>query len=490
MTHNDLETYLRRLARPAVALCLIAALLIPALFLGLAAILPLLALALVGLRFHSASRSTGVLPDTPARGVPLVSIFVATYDEPPELVIETLKSLLQIDYPNFEILVLDNNTPLPSVWRPVKQFCATDKRLRFWHISPLKGFKAGALNACLERCHPETEYVLVLDADYQVAPDIIRTALDHCGDERVGLVQFPQAYRHISAENAALAREYRHFFNVYMRHANVCDCVLSTGTVSFIRKQALDAISGWGTASITEDVELGLDLYAAGYRGVFVDKRVGHGLMPTDIDALRKQRLRWVYGNAQVLGRLLQMRGSTLSIRQRLSALATLTAWFDGQLLMVAALFTAVLFGWVTADVRYLWGGGLALVALWLSLIGNGLFFWQIGRAANWSPRERLDSYLVHLGLAWEGNVGWLRYVIGRNLPFQRTNKFLSGNIGKSFSPALWLALSLISCGIFYFTNNELLLAFLTFTAAPAFLTPSIAAAQTRATRHNQQELL
>ena len=50
---------------------------------------------------------------------PRVSIHVPTHNEPPLMVMQTLNSLARLDYPNFEVIVLDNNTSDESLWRPV-----------------------------------------------------------------------------------------------------------------------------------------------------------------------------------------------------------------------------------------------------------------------------------------------------------------------------------------------------------------------------------
>ncbi len=56
--------------------------------------------------------------------LPRVSIHVPAYNEPPDMLIETLDSLAALDYPDFEVLVIDNNTRDESVWRPVEAHCA------------------------------------------------------------------------------------------------------------------------------------------------------------------------------------------------------------------------------------------------------------------------------------------------------------------------------------------------------------------------------
>jgi len=68
------------------------------------------------------------------------------------MLIETLDALARLDYADFEVLVIDNNTLEEAVWRPVEAHCAQlGARFRFFHVAPLAGFKAGALNYALAR---------------------------------------------------------------------------------------------------------------------------------------------------------------------------------------------------------------------------------------------------------------------------------------------------------------------------------------------------
>ena len=84
---------------------------------------------------------------------PKVSLHVAICNEPPAMVIQTLDSLAALDYPNFEVIVIDNNTKDPAVWRPVQDYCVgLGERFKFFHFDVMKGFKAGALNYVL---HPD-----------------------------------------------------------------------------------------------------------------------------------------------------------------------------------------------------------------------------------------------------------------------------------------------------------------------------------------------
>ena len=54
-------------------------------------------------------------------------------------------ALAALDYPRFEVIVIDNNTKDPAVWEPVRDYCATlGPRFKFFHVAPLAGFKGGA----------------------------------------------------------------------------------------------------------------------------------------------------------------------------------------------------------------------------------------------------------------------------------------------------------------------------------------------------------
>lgn len=129
----------------------------------------------------------------PVRGlssrVPKVSIHVPAYNEPPEMMIDTLNALAKLDYPDFEVLVIDNNTRDEAVWRPVEHHCGVlGERFRFFHVAPLAGFKAGALNFALARTHGAAEVIAVIDSDYQVEPNWLSDLVPTFEQDRVAIV--------------------------------------------------------------------------------------------------------------------------------------------------------------------------------------------------------------------------------------------------------------------------------------------------------------
>jgi len=64
-------------------------------------------------------------PAAPSSYLPKVSIHIPAYREPPEMLKQTLDSVAALDYPNFECVVIINNTPDPALWQPIEAHCQT-----------------------------------------------------------------------------------------------------------------------------------------------------------------------------------------------------------------------------------------------------------------------------------------------------------------------------------------------------------------------------
>lgn len=265
---------------------------------------------------------------------PRVSIHVPCYNEPAHMMIETLDALAALDYPDFEVIVLDNNTPDEATWRPVEAHCQRlGARFRFYHFDGVQGFKAGALNLALELTDPDAAYVAVIDSDYQVAPHWLRRAIPVFADPTVALVQAPQDYRDgdESTFKQMCFEEYRGFFHIGMVERDEHNAIIQHGTMCIVRRSALAAVGGWAEWCITEDTELGLRLFERGWRAVYLPESLGRGVMPDTYAAYKDQRYRWVYGGMQILKRHVRQllgRGKALSPGQRYHFVAGWLPWF------------------------------------------------------------------------------------------------------------------------------------------------------------------
>src|SRR5689334_17014084 len=114
------------------------------------------------------------LPPPSEGPFPFVCLQVPCYNEPPDMVIETLESLQAIDYPNYEIQVLDDNTDDEALWRPVEAWCG-EHGVKFVHLADWPGYKSGALNyARAQMVDERCELIGVIDSDYQIDPQFLR----------------------------------------------------------------------------------------------------------------------------------------------------------------------------------------------------------------------------------------------------------------------------------------------------------------------------
>jgi exo-beta-1,3-glucanase (GH17 family)/cellulose synthase/poly-beta-1,6-N-acetylglucosamine synthase-like glycosyltransferase len=266
--------------------------------------------------------------------LPVVSIHVPTFNEPPQMVIETLNALARLDYPDYEVVVMDNNTRDPDTWQPVEAHCrALGERFRFLHVEELAGFKAGALNFALKHTSSRAEIIAVIDSDYIVDAAWLKDLAPQFMNTAIAIVQAPQDYRDdgVNAFKAMCYEEYRGFFFIGMITRNERNAIIQHGTMTMIRRAVLEEVGGWGEWCITEDAELGLRIFARGYEALYVSKSYGKGLMPDTYSDYKKQRFRWAYGAVQILrrncGELLAHRPSRLTHGQRYHFFAGWLPW-------------------------------------------------------------------------------------------------------------------------------------------------------------------
>ena len=235
---------------------------------------------------------------------PKVSLHLPICNEPAEMVRRTLDSLARLDYPNLEILVIDNNTKDPAIWQPVQEYCERlGDRFRFFHLEVCKGFKAGALNFAMSQTAPDVDVVGVIDSDYLVEPHWLKATIPYFDEDAVGFVQAPQDH-YDWAGNAfkeMINWEYAGFFHIGMSIRNERDAIIQHGTMTLVRKKAMAGVDNWSTWTICEDAEMGLKLMQSGWKSVYINHAFGKGVTPDSFAAYRSQRFRWAFGAMQIL---------------------------------------------------------------------------------------------------------------------------------------------------------------------------------------------
>jgi cellulose synthase/poly-beta-1,6-N-acetylglucosamine synthase-like glycosyltransferase len=366
---------------------------------------------------------------------PFVSLHVPAHEEPPDLVIATVRSLLRLDYDRYQVIVIDDNTEDESLWRPVEAWCR-DHGVTFAHLEDWPGYKSGALNFALrELTHPDAEVIGVVDADYQLDPRFLDRLAPLFADPSLGFVQSPQDYRDwgLSAFHRRLYRSYQYFFEVSQPSRNERDGAIFAGTMGLIRRQALDELGGWNEWCITEDAELSLRLLRAGWSGRHVDTSYGWGVMPLTFEAFKGQRFRWCFGGIQILrlhGRAMifgpHRPGNRLTQAQRWSYLSGALQWYGD---LLAVLFFFFLLAGAT---NIALGGGLlfrqlspflvaAIPVLVLIGYARGVALVQRGTGATW--RQALGALLIWQSTSLVVARASIQGLVARRAEFLRTPK-------------------------------------------------------------------
>jgi cellulose synthase/poly-beta-1,6-N-acetylglucosamine synthase-like glycosyltransferase len=286
----------------------------------------------------------------PLTDPPKVSIHVPAYREPPEMLLRALDSVAGLKYPNFECVVVINNTPDPAFWQPIEARCRElGERFKFVRVENLEGFKAGALRLAMTRTAPDAQIIGVIDADYVVDPDWLKDLVPAFADPRVGLVQAPQDHRDgdRSSLHAAMNAEYAGFFDIGMVERNKVNAIIVHGTMCLIRRCALEAAGGWSSDTIVEDTDIGLTILERGWLAHYTNRRYGWGLLPQDYQAFKTQRDRWAGGAVQIVKKHWRqfLPGATLlNAHQKRAFLVGWLTWFGAETLAVAAALLNLIF--------------------------------------------------------------------------------------------------------------------------------------------------
>jgi len=377
-----------------------------------------------------------------ANNAPKVSLHVPAHSEPPEIVIGTLNKIAQLDYQNFEVLVIDNNTTDPQLWLPVKEHCEKlGKKFRFFHIENIKGAKAGALNFALRHTALDADIIGVIDADYHTEPTFLKELVGHFEDSKMGFVQSPHDYREWK-KNIFLTMcywEYKIFFHSDLISLNERDATITVGTMCLIRKKALQDAGGWAEWCVTEDSELAIRIHDVGYNSIYVDKVYGKGLIPETFEAYKKQRYRWTAGPVQefmhhfkhYVG--LSKKSSQWSFLQRVHHL---NHGLNNIMIGLSIPLTFITFLLISSIVIHreiialpfeLW------LAATITLCSTILLDWLMYKVTiNPNIKELLGKYLASKALAHVITYAAIRTIFTGNAKWTRTNKFKSEHSYKS----------------------------------------------------------
>jgi cellulose synthase/poly-beta-1,6-N-acetylglucosamine synthase-like glycosyltransferase/exo-beta-1,3-glucanase (GH17 family) len=395
---------------------------------------------------------------------PKVSIHVPAYFEPPEMLKATLDAVARLDYPNFECVVIINNTPDPAFWQPIQDHCRElGERFVFINAEKVKGFKAGALRIAMERTAVDAEIIGIIDADYCVDPDWLKDLVPVFADPRVGLVQAPQDHRD---ENRSLMHymmngEYAGFFDIGMVQRNEENAIIVHGTMCLMRRAAMDMAGGWAGDTICEDTDLGLAIIEHGWLTHYTNHRYGRGLLPDTYEAFKKQRHRWAYGGFQIVKkhwrRFLPGASRLTRDQKREFSLGWLN-WLGAESLGVLVAILNLIWVPIVAFADIAIPDRILTLPIIMSFFVSLIHFvamYRLRVAVKWG--QMLTAMVAAMSVQWTVSRAVAQGLITEHLPFARTSKGGLSRMSIEFQ-AFWEAvigvLLLVGAAVLVVTNG------------------------------------
>jgi cellulose synthase/poly-beta-1,6-N-acetylglucosamine synthase-like glycosyltransferase len=260
----------------------------------------------MGLIYHArAQREKQRFDESSDPTLPPVSLLIPAHNE--ALVIRnTLASLCALEYPRdkMEILVI-NDGSTDDTAEVVAAFAETDKRIRLLNVPEKEAArgKPHALNFGLE--HARHEILAVYDADNTPEPLSLRyLVLNLLADSNLASVfgQFRTRNRKRNLLTRFINLETLSFqFMIQAGRYLTLKTAILPGTNFLIRKSVLKKTGHWDEQALTEDTELSIRLFSAGYQIKFVPYSATWEEEPEHWRVWVRQRSRWIRGNIYIL---------------------------------------------------------------------------------------------------------------------------------------------------------------------------------------------
>lgn len=231
--------------------------------------------------------------------LPAVSVLIPAHNEA-EVIGKALHAVLRLDYPDYEVIVIDDGSTDETL-TAVQAFRA-DERLRILQKTVNEG-KALALNDALPLARGEI--VLILDADTEPEPDLLRAMVPHFASARVGAVTGNPRVRNTGTFLARLQSiEFSSIVSLLRRSQRIWGRIVTvSGVVAAFRRDALIDVGGFSPDMPTEDIDLTWKLQKRFYDIRYEPRAICGMSVPLSLRGLWKQRLRWARGLMQVLHR-------------------------------------------------------------------------------------------------------------------------------------------------------------------------------------------
>lgn len=290
----------------------------------------------------------------PSDQLPLVDIYLCTYNEPVSVLYRSLVGAKSIDYPNKAVYLLDDGN------RPEMRELADKLDVHYIARSENVHAKAGNMNNAMR--HTKGDLIVIFDADHVPCKTFLQETVGFfLADTEMAFVQTPQHFftedpfqRNLVASQA-INNEQDLFFHVIEAGNDYWGAAFFGGSGAIFRRKALESVGGFAVETITEDVHTGLRLHAKGWKSLFYNRDLAAGLAQDTFADFIKQRLRWTRGMTQILIFDNPLFIGGLNLAQRLCYFSGIWYFFHGLpriVFLIAPLFF-LLFGYKTINAGF-----------------------------------------------------------------------------------------------------------------------------------------
>lgn len=234
------------------------------------------------------------LPDAPP-----VSYLIPCHNEAAN-VAETIQSLLEQDYPEFEIIAI-NDASTDNTGLVLDEIARREPRLRVLHFEANQGKAMGLRMGALAARH---EILVCMDGDALLDRHATRWMVRHfLAGPRVGAVTGnPRVRNRTTLLGKIQVGEFSSIIGIIKRAQRIYGRLFTvSGVVSAFRKSALHQVGYWGLDMVTEDIDVSWRLQINHWDIRYEPNALCWILMPETLRGLWRQRLRWAQGGIEVL---------------------------------------------------------------------------------------------------------------------------------------------------------------------------------------------
>jgi cellulose synthase (UDP-forming) len=278
--------------------------------------------------YHILIRGKGLVQSEdvplPLESYPPVAIIVSSFNEPLEVVEDTLITFYNLTYPNKYIYFLDDTRyDLPDQ-DPEERKCyrqSIDEMCQRIGVHLFRrqwrGAKAGMINDFLDYIEgkrkegfeyhnysgaekvEKEKYIVVFDADQNPLPEFVEPLLARMeANPKLAFIQTPQYYTNFDSNRIAHASGLQQavFYEYICEGKSLTDAMFCCGTNVIFRREALMDVGGFDETSVTEDFATSLKFHLKGWRSAYMGKIMAFGMGPEDLGGYFKQQFRWALG--------------------------------------------------------------------------------------------------------------------------------------------------------------------------------------------------